>query len=73
MPVRKYRSVEDMPEAAIGVALDPRNLRRACELSAMAARLALRRFPPGVHRYGSVAAADAARDAWERLERPERS
>lgn len=66
MPVRKYRSVEDMPEPALGTPLDPRNLKLACELSAVAARLAPRRFPPGVHRYRSVAAAYEQREVWER-------
>lgn len=73
MPVFKYRSIEEVPEPVLGRPLDPRNLRLACDLSAAAVRLAPRRFPRGVHRYRSVAAADAARDAWERLERPKRS
>lgn len=47
MPVRKYRSVEDMPQAALRTPLDPHNLELACELSRVAARLAPRRFPPG--------------------------
>lgn len=66
MPVRKYRAVEDMPEAAIGRPVDPENLRRACELSATAIRLAPRRFPPGVHRYRSLEHASEQREAWER-------
>lgn len=67
MPVRKYRSVEDMPPAALRTPLDPHNLELACELSGVAARLAPRRFPPGVHRYRSVAAAREQRELWERL------
>ena len=66
MPVRKYRSVEEMPQAALRPPLDPRNLALACELSAVAVRLAPRRFPPGVHRYRSVAAAGEQRELWER-------
>ena len=46
MPVRKYRSVEDMPQAALRAPLDPHNLKLACELSAVAARLAPGSFPP---------------------------
>ena len=65
MPVRKYRSVEEMPQAALRPRLDPRNLELACELSATAARLAPRHFPRGVHRYRSVAAAAEARERWE--------
>ena len=66
MPVFKYRSIEEVPEPALGTPLDPRNLRLACELSVVAARLAPRRFPPGVHRYRSVAAASEKRESWER-------
>lgn len=66
MPVRKYRSVEDMPQAALRTPLDPQNLELACELSRVAARLAPRRFPSGVHRYRSVAAAREQRELWER-------
>jgi hypothetical protein len=69
MPVRKYRSVEDMPQAALRDPLDPRNLQMACELSAVAVRLAPRRFPAGVHRYRSVAAASEQRELWERSRR----
>jgi hypothetical protein len=66
MPLRKYRSVEAMPQAALREARDPSNLRIACELSSTASRLAPRRFPPGVHRYRSVAAANEQRESWER-------
>ena len=66
MPVRKFRSVEDMPEASFREAGDPSNLRIACELSTTAFRLALRRFPSGVHRYRSVALASEQRESWER-------
>ncbi len=66
MPVRKYRSVEDMPPVPFRAPLDPANLRLACEVSAMAVRFAPRRFPPGVHRYRSVAEAAERREAWER-------
>ena len=66
MPVRKYRSVEDMPSAAFRTPLDPVNLRLACEVSTTALRFAPRRFPPGVHRYRSIAEAAERREAWER-------
>lgn len=67
MPVRKYRSVEEMPQAAFGTPLDPDNLRLACALSATAVRLAPRRMPAGVHRYRSLEAAASARESIERL------
>ena len=66
MSVRKYRSVEEMPGAALHPPLDPRNLQLACDLSAAVIRLAPRRFPPGVHRYRSTAEARACRDQWEK-------
>lgn len=49
MPVRKYRSVDRLPEAAFREAGHASNLRIACELSTTATRLAPRRFPSGVH------------------------
>lgn len=66
MPVRKYRSVEEMPPAAFREPLDPANLRLACDLSVTASQLAPRRFPSGVHRYRSIAAASEQREVWER-------
>ena len=66
MPVRKYRTVEAMPQAGLRRPLDPANLRLACDLSETAVRLAPRRFPVGVHRYRSVAEAAEQREAWER-------
>lgn len=70
MPVRKYRSVGEMPQAAFRTPLDPKNIEVACELSTTAVRLAPQCFPPpGVHRYHSVAEADAQRKVWERPRR----
>ena len=66
MPVRKYRSVAEMPQAALRQPLDPVNLEIACELSAIAARLSPLRFPPGVHRYRSIVDARDQRSEWER-------
>ena len=66
MPVRKYRSVDAMPQAAFREPRDPLNLRIACELSLTASRFAPRRFPSGVHRYRSIAVASVERELWER-------
>lgn len=71
MPVRKFRSVSEMPQAAWCRPLDPANIALACDLSEVAARLSPRRFPAGVHRYSSVDAAWRAREAWERRGRDE--
>ena len=70
MPLRKYRSVEEMPTPPWREPLDPRNLRLACDLSALATRLRPRRFPPGLHKYGSVEEAARRRERWEMV--PER-
>ncbi len=69
MPVRKYRSVAEMPRAAFCTPLSPDNLRLACALSATAARLAPLRLAAGVYRYHSTEAAARARDAIERAPR----
>jgi hypothetical protein len=66
MPVRKYRSVADMPDATWRPALDSQNLRLAFQVSALAARLFPARFPAGVYRYRSVDEAFEARRRWER-------
>ncbi len=57
MPVRKYRSVEDMPDAPFRTPLDPDNLRIACALSEMARALHPRVLPAGVKKFRSVSEA----------------
>lgn len=66
MPVRKYRSVADIPPLPPLPPLAPGNLRLACELSALAARLRPLRLPPGVHKHRSLEEARRFRDSWER-------
>lgn len=65
MPLRKYRSVEEMPSPTWSEPLDPDNLRRAGDVSALAARLHPRRFPAGLHKYHSIEEASEARQGWE--------
>ena len=65
MPLRKFRSAYEMPSAAWREPLDPRNLRLACDLSALATRLRPRRFSPGLHKYRSVEEAARSREQWE--------
>jgi hypothetical protein len=65
VPLRKFRSVAEMPSAAWREPLDPRNLKLACELSALATRLRPRRFSPGLHKYRSVEEAARCRERWE--------
>jgi hypothetical protein len=66
MPVRKYRSVEEMPDATWRPALAPGNIPAALQVSALALRFAPAQFPPGVYRYRSVEDASEARVRWER-------
>ena len=66
MPIRKYRSVADMPAPSRLPPLDPDNLREACELMELAARLHPTRREPGVRKFRSVEEADADRRKWER-------
>ncbi len=66
MPVRKYRSVEDMPGARPLRPLDPENLRIACELSELAYALHPWSFEPGVRKFRSVEEASLHRQTWEK-------
>ena len=65
MPVRKFRSIEEMtpPPARAG---DPQNLLRALAVSRACLALDPRRPPAGVYKFRSVDDAYAARLAWER-------
>jgi hypothetical protein len=65
MPVRKFRSVEEMPGPPALPPLDPDNLRLALSLMEVAYRLFPWSFPPGVHRFRSVEEADSHRQEWE--------
>lgn len=66
MPVRKFRSVAEMPGPPALPPLDPANLRTACELMDLAARLRPMRLIPGVRRFRNLEEADTFRRAWER-------
>ena len=66
MPVRKYRSVTDMPGIRPLKPLDPENLRIACELTELARALHPWRFEPGVRKFRSIEEASRHRQAWEK-------
>ncbi len=66
MPVRKFRSIEEMDAATSRSALDPGNLRLAMSLTATAYRLRPWRFPPGVHKHHSIEEANRLREQWSR-------
>ena len=66
MPVRKYRSVEDMPDEVWREPGSP-ELREAIRTTwRRAERLAPKRFPPGVFRHRSLAEAQKLKEAWAR-------
>ena len=65
MPVRKYRSIEEMPKPPLGRPFDPGNLARALSVSELCYGLRPWRFPRGVHKHRSVEEADRLREEWE--------
>src|SRR3954447_2064551 len=66
MPIRKYRSVTDMPGVRPLRPLDPDNLRIACELTELSFALHPWRFEPGVRKFRSLAEANQHRQEWEK-------
>ena len=66
MPVRKYRSVADMPAVRPRPPLDAENLSIACELSELGFALHPWRLEPGVHKYRSLEEANRHRRERER-------
>lgn len=68
MPVRKYRSVNDMPDVRPLPRLDPENLRIACELTELAFKLRPWKFEPGVRKFRSQAEAAQHRQEWEKMQ-----
>lgn len=70
MPVRKFRSVEDMNQPVWRTPGDPALYRAIERLWAMGSRLRPRRFPPGVRKFRSIEEMDAATPRWRDV--PER-
>lgn len=66
MPVRKYRSVADMPSTRPRPPLDRMNLQIACELTELAYALHPWRFAPGVRKFSSIEEASDHRERWRR-------
>ncbi len=71
MPVRKFRSIEDMDAEVWRVPGDPALYRAIAGLWALGQRTARRRFPPGVHKRRSIEELNEAARAWGSLA-PER-
>ena len=61
MPVRKYRSVEEMPGPPPRPPLDPENLRIAFAWIKLAHELRPVRLAPGVRKFSSVESPDRRR------------
>jgi len=69
MPVRKFRSVEEIPAPPPRQPLDPENLRIVLELCRLVYRLRPWHFPPGVHKHRSLDAANRQRAIWEQADK----
>lgn len=68
MPVRKFRSVEEMSDE-LGdepwLPVGPDLWRALGNLEALAARTTNHHFPPGVYRHRSIEEAQAQRERWQ--------
>jgi hypothetical protein len=65
MPVYKYRHVGEMPDRAWREPGDPDLFRAMRATWGLARRTTQPRFPPGVYKHRSIAAAEALREVWE--------
>jgi hypothetical protein len=64
MPVRKFRTVEEMERACWRQAGDPALYRAIARVWAFGRRSGPRRFVPGVYRYRSLAELNAQTERW---------
>lgn len=69
MPVRRFRSVEEMSAPRWRQPGDPSLYRAIAAVWDFGRRTNPRRFPPGVHRYASVEALERQAETWRRTER----
>lgn len=72
MPVRKFRSVEEMSEPVWRKPSDPSLYRAIASVWAFGRRTTARRFPPGVTKHASIEEMSRAQDAWDRTNAPDR-
>lgn len=70
MPVRKYRSIYDMPDETWREPGDPALYRAIRQVWDFGRRSSWRRYPPGVYRFRSIDEMDAAQGEWERATAP---
>ena len=66
MPVRKYRSIYDMPDETWREPGDPALYRAIRQVRDFGRRTSRRRYRPGVYRFRSIDEMDAAQGEWER-------
>ena len=66
MPVRRFRSVEEMEQPVWRTPGDPDLYRAIAALWDFGTRTVPRHFPPGVHRHRSIEALNETTDAWQR-------
>ena len=64
MPVFKFRSVEDMPDAGWHERGSPDLVRAVARVWRMGRHMRPRRFPPGVHKFRSIEEMSAQRERW---------
>lgn len=66
MPIKKFRSIEEMPDARWYEPGDPKLHAAIDRVWRLGTETLRPRFPPGVHKYRSIEKADAAREEWAR-------
>ena len=65
MPIRKFRSLEEMEDSLWRSPDDPTLSQAIARVWDFADRLTERRFPPGVHKHRSIEAVQQLRELWE--------
>ncbi len=66
MPVRKYHSIDEMPDETWREPGDSMLYRAIRQVWDFGRRTSRRRYPPGVYRFRSIREMDAAQSEWER-------
>jgi len=64
MPIRKFRSIEEMKTPRWRDPGDPELFRAMAALWEIGRRTRLRRFPPGVHKHGSIEEMQLIQERW---------
>jgi hypothetical protein len=74
MPVRKYRSIDEMPDETWREPGDPVLYRAIRQVWDFGQRTSGRRYHPGVYRFRSIDEMEAAQGEWDRTAaaRPDR-